>query len=66
MVYKELQNFNWIHNIKQLNSQTPLDEFILLFSTLTEIHLNDQKDSKSSRDGHHPVSTLPQLMKHNS
>jgi hypothetical protein len=44
-VYKELQNFNWICNIKQLNTETLLDEFVLLFSTLTEIQHNDQKDS---------------------
>jgi hypothetical protein len=66
MVYRELQNSNWIRNIRQLNTETLLDEFVLLFSTLTEIQLNDKK-TPSSGDGQQPVTTrLPRLMKCNS
>jgi hypothetical protein len=45
MVHKELQNFNWIRNLKQLNSKTLLEEFILLFPTISEIHLSEHKDT---------------------
>jgi hypothetical protein len=46
-VHKELQNFDWIKNIKQINTTELLDELTLLFSTLNEIQLNDDKDTIS-------------------
>jgi hypothetical protein len=41
---EELHNFNWIKSLKQVNSVELVDEFILLFSTLSEVQLNDDKD----------------------
>jgi hypothetical protein len=38
------EDFNWIKNIRQINMAELLDEFILLFSALSEVHLNDEKD----------------------
>jgi hypothetical protein len=43
-VTKELHNFNWIKSLKQINSVELLDEFILLFSALSEVLLNYEKD----------------------
>jgi hypothetical protein len=36
-VHKELLNMNWIKNLKQINTEELLEEFILLFNTLSEI-----------------------------
>jgi hypothetical protein len=38
-IHKELKEYNWIKNIKHINSETLMDEFILLFITLSDIHL---------------------------
>jgi hypothetical protein len=45
IMHTELQNFSWIKNLNVVNSEELLDEFILLFKTLGDISLNDQKDS---------------------
>jgi hypothetical protein len=41
MVNKELTNFNWIKNLRQVNSEDLLDEFFLLYTSLSEVHLSD-------------------------
>jgi hypothetical protein len=43
-VGKELQNFNWIKNLKAINTENLMDEFVLLFSALSEITLNNDRD----------------------
>jgi hypothetical protein len=43
-VCKELHNMSWIRNLKQINSETLFDEFILLFTALSDIVLNEEKD----------------------
>jgi hypothetical protein len=40
-VQKELNNMNWISNLKQVNTDDLLDEFVLLFTTLSEVQLNN-------------------------
>jgi hypothetical protein len=44
-VHQELQIFNWIKNIKNINTEESMDEFILLFSAVNDVSLNDGKDS---------------------
>jgi hypothetical protein len=44
-IHKELQHFNWIKNVRSIDSEDLLDEFVLLFSTLVGVQLSDQKDS---------------------
>jgi hypothetical protein len=34
---------NWIRNLKQINTEQLMDEFILLFSALNEVRLNDDR-----------------------
>jgi hypothetical protein len=43
-VGKELQNFNWIKNLKAINTENLMDEFVLLFSALSEVTLNNDMD----------------------
>jgi hypothetical protein len=43
-VPKEVQHFNWIKN-KQINIEELLDEFVLLFSTLADVQLTEDKDA---------------------
>jgi hypothetical protein len=43
-VGKELQNFNWIKNLKAINTENLMDEFVLLFSALSEVTLNNDRD----------------------
>jgi hypothetical protein len=38
-VHNELQNLNWIKNLKQINTEELMDEFILLFSIMAEVTL---------------------------
>jgi hypothetical protein len=44
-VNKELQRLNWIKTIRNIDLEQLLDEFVLLFRTLEEIHLTKEKDS---------------------
>jgi hypothetical protein len=44
-VPKEVQHFNWIKNSKQINIEELLDEFVLLFSTLADVQLTEDKDA---------------------
>jgi hypothetical protein len=44
-VHEELQNQNWIKNLKQVDSEELLGEFILLYQALSEIQLNGEKDT---------------------
>jgi hypothetical protein len=44
MVHTELRDYNWIKNLKEINSPTLLEEFVLLFLALKGINLTDQKD----------------------
>jgi hypothetical protein len=44
-VPKEVQHFNWIKNSKQINLEELLDEFVLLFSTLADVQLTEDKDA---------------------
>jgi hypothetical protein len=43
-VHTELRSLNWIKNLRQVNMKTLMDEFILLFMALSEVHAMDQKD----------------------
>jgi hypothetical protein len=42
-VHQELKKFNWIKNIKNINTEETMDEFILLFSVVNDVSLNDGK-----------------------
>jgi hypothetical protein len=44
-VPKEVQHFNWIKNSKHINIEELLDEFVLLFSTLADVQLTEDKDA---------------------
>jgi hypothetical protein len=44
-VHKELYNMNWIKNLKQVNTEDLIEEFVLLFNTLSEIQLNENADT---------------------
>jgi hypothetical protein len=41
----ELQHFNWLKNLKQVNTEDLMDEFIMPFSILREVQLNDYNDN---------------------
>jgi hypothetical protein len=54
---------NWIKNLKQINSETLIDELILLFTPLNDISLNGEMILLFG-DGRDQVSTpQPSLMK---
>jgi hypothetical protein len=36
---------NWIKNLRQVNTEELLDEFILVFNTLADIQLNTSADT---------------------
>jgi hypothetical protein len=36
---------NWIKNLKHINFETLIDEFILLFTALNDVSLNEEKDT---------------------
>jgi hypothetical protein len=44
-VYTELQNNNWIRNLKNINNSTQMEEFVLLFIALLEVQLSKQRDA---------------------
>lgn len=44
MVHKELTNANWIRNLRNLNSEALIEEFVLLFAAISDIQLTQQKD----------------------
>jgi hypothetical protein len=44
-VHKELQNLNWIKNLRSLNTQELLDEFFLLFAAVSEVSLSEGRDT---------------------
>jgi hypothetical protein len=37
LVHKELQNYNWIKNLKLINTEVLLEEFLLLFHALNDV-----------------------------
>jgi hypothetical protein len=43
-VCNELQNHNWIRNLKEVSSATELEGFIMLYWALSLVSLNDQAD----------------------
>lgn len=43
-VVKELHNFNWIRNLKEISTDDEMDEFVLLFTALQEITFTNAKD----------------------
>lgn len=43
-VHKEIHNFNWIRNLQSINSQTRMDEYILLYSALATVALTEEED----------------------
>jgi hypothetical protein len=43
-VQKELKNNSWIRNLKQVGTETLLEEFVSLFVALREVQLSDSKD----------------------
>jgi hypothetical protein len=44
-VQVEMKNLNWIKNLRQVNTEKLMDEFVLLFSTLNEVQLTEDNDS---------------------
>jgi hypothetical protein len=44
-IYKELQNLNWIRNVRDISSIALLEEFILLFMALSYVELSDHQDN---------------------
>jgi hypothetical protein len=38
-----MHNLNWVRNLKQINSETLMDKFILLFSALNEVTLTEER-----------------------
>jgi hypothetical protein len=42
-VHKELRNYNWIKNLKLINTEVLLEEFLLLFHALNDVSLNEEK-----------------------
>lgn len=44
MISTELQNFNWIRNIRNINTPILLEEFVMLHMALSSITLSDQPD----------------------
>lgn len=44
-VHKELHHFNWIKNLKAIDSENLMDEFILLFSKLSDRQFIEQEDA---------------------
>jgi hypothetical protein len=50
--YKELHNFNWIKNLKNINSVVLLEKFTLLFMALSTIQLSDHTDGVKWRWTH--------------
>jgi hypothetical protein len=48
-VSKELLNSNWIRNLGNVDSETLVEEFTMLFMALSNINLNDQQDTKTWR-----------------
>jgi hypothetical protein len=45
IVHHELQNFNWTKNLRNVNTKELLDEFVLLFSYISQVSLNENKDA---------------------
>jgi hypothetical protein len=43
-VHQELQELNWIKNLTIIDSEDLVDEFFLLFHTLAERQLTEEKD----------------------
>jgi hypothetical protein len=59
-LYKELQNMNWIRNLRDINSSALLEEFILLFMALSDVELSDQQDNirwKWTKHGQYTVAS---------
>jgi hypothetical protein len=44
-VQVEMANLNWIKNLRQVNTEELMDEFVLLFSTLNEVQLGSDNDT---------------------
>jgi hypothetical protein len=44
LIHIKLQNFKWIRNLGQINTPAWLEEYAMLFTTLSSIQLNDQTD----------------------
>jgi hypothetical protein len=44
-VSKELSNMNWIRNLRQVNTEALMDEFILLFTALNDVILTEERDT---------------------
>jgi hypothetical protein len=66
-VCKELQNFNWIKDLKAINTENLMGEFVLLFSALSEVTLNNGRDKilwRLTPSGEYSVAS-PHMM-HNS
>lgn len=43
-VFTEVTSYKWISNLRELGTQSLLDEFALLYTTLNSIVLNNEKD----------------------
>jgi hypothetical protein len=60
-VHKVLDRFNWVKDLVNINSEELLDEFFLLFHTLSEIHLSRERDSiawKWATSGEYTIASV--------
>jgi hypothetical protein len=60
-VQTEISNQNWIRNLRDINSPTPIEEFTLLYMALVPIELSDQQDAilwKWSTDGKYSAASV--------
>jgi hypothetical protein len=58
--HTELTNYNWIRNLQQVNNLVQLEEFTMLFMTLSFVDLTDQWDTitwKWTASGKYMVSS---------
>jgi hypothetical protein len=63
-VKRELNNMNWIKNLGQINTETLMDEFILMFIALNDVVLNEEKDTiawKWARTGEYSAASAYEI-----
>jgi hypothetical protein len=59
-MFQELKNLNWIRNVRGIDSDILLEEFVMLFKALSSVVLSDQKDEvvwRWTEDGKYTVTT---------
>jgi hypothetical protein len=59
-MFQELKNLNWIRNVRGIDLDILLEEFVMLFKALSSVVLSDQKDEvvwRWTEDGKYTVTT---------